>query len=96
MNMVPGVTRLTEDGLVGSSGVPIRVFSIHLVSGATASTTSFNNGTAVGDTAYAQVDGIASKGVTLSFAGGLRFPAGCYMNTDANISYCTIVYTEEK
>ena len=95
MNLVPGSTRLTADGLVGSSGNPIRVFSIHLISGATASTTTFNNGTLVGDTAYAQVDGIASKSVTLNFAGGLRFPAGCYMNTDANISYCVITYTEE-
>ena len=95
MNLVPGTLRLAADGLVGTSGKPIRVFSVHLVSGATASTTSFKNGTSTGGTAYLQVDGVISKGVTLNIAGGMRFPAGCYMDTDANISYCTIVYTEE-
>lgn len=95
MNLVPGSIRLTVDGLVGTSGKPIRVFSIHLVSGGTASTTTFRNGTGTGDDAYFQLDGTASKGVTANFAGGLRFPAGCYMDTDANISYAVITYTEE-
>ena len=95
MNLVPGSTSLTADGLVGTSGKSIRIFCIHLVSGATASTTVFNNGTLVGDTARVQVDGTASKSVTVSFAGGMLFPLGCFMNTDANISYCTIIYTEE-
>ena len=95
MNLVPGTIQLTADGLVGSSGVPIRIFSVHLVSGGTASTTTFNNGTLVGDTAWVQVDGTASKGVTVNFAGGVRFPLGCYMNTDANITYASITYTEE-
>lgn len=95
MNLVPGSTRLTSDGAVGTSGKPIRVFTAHLVSGGTASTTILRNGTGTGDTAYAQIDGTSSEGVTVSFAGGLRFPSGCYMDTDANISYCTFVYTEE-
>ena len=95
MNLVPGNTRLTADGAVGTSGNIIRVFSIHLVSGGTASTTSFNNGTGAGDTALCQIDGTASEGVTVSFNGGLKFVDGCFMNTDANISYCTIIYTEE-
>jgi len=95
MNLVPGVVRLTADGLVGTSGMPIRIFSIHLVSGATASTTTFRDGTTSSDTAHIQVDGIASQGVTIGFNGGVRFPNGCFMDTDANISYSTIVYTEE-
>lgn len=95
MNLVPGTVRLTEDSLVGTSGKPIRIFSIHLVSGGTLSTTTFKNGTSTSGTAWVQVDGLASSGVTLNFAGGVRFPAGCYMDTDANISYCTVTYTEE-
>ncbi len=94
MNLMIGNTRLTADGVVGTSGKPIQVYWIHLVSGATASTTSLNNGTAAGDTAFIQVDGVANQGVTVNFAGGVRFPAGCFMNTDANISYCTIGYSE--
>ena len=95
MNLVPGNTRLTADGLVGTSGKPIRIFIIHLLSGATASTTTFKNGTSTGGTAYVQVDGVSSQGVTLNFAGGVRFPDGCYMDTDANISHALITYTEE-
>jgi hypothetical protein len=96
MNLLPGATRLTADGLVGTSGKPIRVFAVHLVSGATASTTTLKLGTSTAGTAYLQVDGLASQGVTINIAGGLRFPTGCYMDTDANISYCVIVYTEEQ
>ena len=96
MNLVPGCTRLTADGLVGPSGKSIRVFSVHLVSGATASTTYLKLGISTAGTAYLQIDGVASQGVTVNIAGGLSFPTGCYMDTDANISYCTIVYTEEK
>ena len=95
MNLVIGNTRLTADGLVGTSGKPIRVYWVHLVSGATASTTTLKNGTGTGGTAYCQVDGVASSGVLLNFAGGMRFPDGCYMDTDANISYAVIGYTEE-
>ena len=95
MNLVPGVQRVTADIAVGTSGKPIRVFSVHLISGATASTLLLKNGTGTGDTAYAQVDGIASAGSTLNFNGGLRFPNGCYADVDANISYATICYTEE-
>ena len=95
MNLVPGVTRLAADGLVGSSGKPIRVFFAHLVSSATASTVSLKNGTTSSGTAYAQIDGIASQGVTLNFAGGMRFPGGCFLDADANISYCVVGYTEE-
>ena len=95
MNLVPGSTRLTADGLVGSSGNPIRVFMIHLLSDTTASTTALNNGTLSTDTVYIQVDGIASKGVTLNFAGGLRFPDGCYLNADANIVSAVVTFTEE-
>lgn len=95
MNLVPGTIRLTADGLVGTSGKPIRVFSIHLASGGTLSTTTFRNGTSTAGTAWFQADGLANAGSTYNFAGGLSFPAGCYMDTDANISYCTITYTEE-
>jgi hypothetical protein len=95
MNLMPGVTRLTADGVVGTSGQKIRVFQIHLVSGGTLSTTTFKNGTTTGGTAYIQVDGTASKGVTWESKNGILFPNGCFMDTDANITFCAISYTEE-
>lgn len=95
MNLVPGTQRLTADGSVGTAGHPIRIFNIHLVSDtSTASQTSFNNGQGAGDTPFVQVDGTASKGVTLAFAGGFRFPEGAYMSAN-NLGYCTVTYTEE-
>lgn len=95
MNLMIGSTRLTADGLVGTSGQPVQVYWVHLVSGGTASITSLNDGTSATDTAFIQIDGKANESVTLNFAGGVRFPSGCFMNTDANISYCNIGFTEE-
>ena len=95
MNLVIDTVRLTADGAVGVSGKPMRVYWVMLVSGATASTTSLKNGTSTSGTAYAQVDGKANEGVLINFAGGMRFPSGCYMDTDANISYATIGCTRE-
>jgi len=46
-------------------------------------------------TAYVQVDGKANEGVLLNFAGGVRFASGCFMDTDANISYATIGCTRD-
>jgi hypothetical protein len=95
MNVLPGTTRLTADSVLGISGKPFRLFSVHLVSGGTASTTSFKNGTGTSGTAYLQVDGTISKGVTVDLSKGMLFPDGCFMDTDANISYCTVVGTVE-
>jgi hypothetical protein len=95
MNLVTDTKRLTADGVVGQSGKPTRVYWILLVSGSTGSTTSLKNGTSGTGTAYVQVDGKANEGVLLNFAGGVRFPDGCYMDTDANISYATIGCTTE-
>lgn len=95
MNLLPGVQVVTADTSVGTLGKPIRIFAIHLVSGAADSTATLYNGTSSGGTAYCQVDGVANEGVTLNFAGGMRFGSGCYFDVDANISYASCVYTEE-
>lgn len=94
MNLLPGVTRLTADGAVGTSGRKIRVYSVHLVSGASNSTCTLKLGTSTSGTAYIQIDGVASTAVTLNFNGGILFPTGCFLDADANISYATICYTE--
>ena len=95
-NVLPGVTRLTADGQVGATGRAVRIYSVHLVSGGTGSTTTLCNGTLTVDTVYAQIDGTANKGVTVNFEGGLLFPSGCHMNTDANISFASIVFSQER
>jgi len=91
MNLTPGVVRITADSAVSTSGKPIRVFCVNLISGGSASTLTLKNGTSTSGTAYDQIDGTASQSVTKNYAGGLLFPGGCYADADANISYATII-----
>ena len=95
MNLKPGLQLVTADVAVGTSGKPIRVFSVHLISGGTASTGLLKNGTSTSGTLYLQVDGVASKSATLNISGGARFPNGCFFDADANITSAAVVYTEE-
>lgn len=95
MNLVPGTQRVTADIAIGTSGKPIRVFCVNLISTTTASTITFYNGISAAGTAFEQIDGIASQSLTKNYAGGLRFPSGCFVDVDANISYMTVVYSEE-
>jgi len=95
MNLVPGTQLITEDGVLGTSGKPIRVFSVHLISGATASELTLRNGTLVSSTIYAQETGTADTGATFNYNGGVRFPAGCFVDVDANATSALFVYTEE-
>jgi len=97
MNLVHGVIRITTNTAahITPSNTAMRVQSIHLVSIATASTLTLRNGATVGGTATIQVDGAASQGVTLNFAGGMRFPDGVYCSTDVNLSWVEISYNTE-
>lgn len=96
MNLLPGTyTTSTTAGVIGTSGHPIRIYSVHLKSGGSASTAIFISGkTAVGTSAF-QVDGIANEGVTLNWAGGIRLNNGCYYAGDGNLGYLTVTYSEE-
>ena len=100
MNLVPGVQRITADSSIGPAGTasaprPIRLFSVSLISGGTASTLILRNGIDTSGTANEQVDGVVSQSVTKNYAGGLRFPLGLYADVDTNISYATFSFTEE-
>ena len=98
MNLLPGTQQYVGDAdlAVGTSGHPIRIFSVECISGGTASTLLLFNGTAiVAGNRFAQVDGIANQSVLVNYAGGKLFPAGCFLQTDANSAYVTVVYTEE-
>jgi hypothetical protein len=94
MNLEPGTQIVTADIAVGTSGSPTRVFSVELISGETASTLILKNGTSTGGTAYAQIDGVANQSVLYNYAGGKFFPAGCFADVDANISYAAITFTK--
>lgn len=100
MNLVPGVQRIIADSSIGPVGTanvprPIRLFSVSLVSGASASTLTLRDGTSVSATANEQVDGVASQSITKNYAGGLRFPNGLFADVDANINWATFSFSEE-
>lgn len=100
MNLVIASQRITADGSVGPVGTanvprPIRLHSVTLKSGVSASTISLLDGLGLGGTELASVTGVASQGSVFNWAGGLRFPNGLYADVDANISYATLCYTEE-
>lgn len=97
MNLLPGVTRIIADGVVGTSGRAIRVYSLHLCAASgTAASAIIRLGTTTGGTAYAQINAGASISSTINFAGGMLFPTGCYCDvTFTSGDYITIVYAEQ-
>lgn len=92
-----GTQNLTADGAVGTSGTPVRVFSVNFLSGGGgAGVVILRNGTSAGATAYLQIDGTTSKGTIVPISTpGMHFPAGCFVDIDTNVSYCTVTYFKE-
>lgn len=97
MNLLPGSQRRTSDGVVGTSGKPIRLFCVSLVSDSGGATTvSLLNGTTANGTQFGLAStSAASSGSVTNFAGGLRFPDGLFVDVGSNIGSATFVYTEE-
>ena len=87
-----GFARLTADGVLNTSGKPVAIHSIHIVSGGTAGVVILRHGTAVTDTATIQETGTANTGKTVDFGANIVFPSGCFVDIDANVTYVTIVY----
>jgi hypothetical protein len=80
-----GTVRKTADGELLSGGERIRVYAMHLVSGAGGnSVVSLKNGGAAGDI-WITCTGTASTGITFDFGHkGFVFTNGCYVDVDAN------------
>lgn len=95
MDLIPGSVRLTSSNTIGTSGLPVRVYSVSLISGASASVLSLYDGTSASGNQQVSFTGTSNTGSVLNFAGGLRFPNGCYVSTDGNISSVTITFTKE-
>lgn len=85
------------DVAIGVSGKSVRVKCAHLLSGGTASTVTLRNGTSASGTAYVQLDGTISKGITTFFGpDGIYFPGGCFADVDANTVALTIAYEQNQ
>lgn len=92
-----GSVLLAEDGVVGTSGAPTRIFSIHMISGAGgAGVLTLCNGTAATDTIYMEITGTAaSTGITDNFGrNGFLFPDGCFADFDDNVATLEVTYSQ--
>lgn len=88
-----GTQLVTADIAVGDSGTAVRIFCIHIISGASAGVVDLYNGTSTGGTRYVSEDGTASKGKTVFFGPqGFVFPDGCYVDVDSNVTSVLVSY----
>lgn len=84
------------DAAIGTSGKPTRVFCVNFLSGATAGIMILRNGTSTSGTAFAQENGVISSGKTVAYGQtGLFFPAGCFMDIDANCTAGVVSFSQE-
>ena len=95
MGLPIGSQKISADGVVGTSGKPIRVFCFIVNADASGAVVAVYNGTSTGGTAYDSLVGAASVSTRISYPGGLYFPAGCYLDIDAHTNYVTVVYSQE-
>ncbi len=85
------------DAAVGVSGVPCRVFTIHILSDGTAGVAILRNGTTASGTAYVTETGTISLGKTVNFGTqGIFFPGGCFLDVDSHVVGGCVTYAIEK
>lgn len=92
-----GTQLITQDGVVGTSGSPVRIFAIHILSGGGgAAVVSLRSGTAVSGTIRIKETGTSATGKTFSYGKfGVLFEAGCYCDIDANTTSVAVAYEQE-
>lgn len=84
------------DAAIGPSGKPIRVFSLNFLSGGTAGVLILRNGTSASDTVFVTENGVISSGKTVEYGQtGILFPAGCFMDVDANVAGGVVSFARE-
>ena len=94
-SMLNGSQLVTADGVLGISGQAKIVYSIHILSGGGGGgVVLLRRGTAVGDTIGISQTGTTSIGVTFNYEGGMYFPAGCFVDVDANVTSVLVSYRE--
>ena len=91
-----GAVNVTADTAIGTSGRPIRVFAVNMLSGGTAGQLELANGTTDAAPIWIREVGTASTGKTVTYGEeGILFPLGCFYDDDSNFTSVTIQYAEE-
>lgn len=96
--MAVGYQLITADGVLSTSGEPVIIYGIHILSGAGGGgVVNLRSGTAVGGTIIIQEKGTTSQGKSFSYGGvGITFPSGCYVDIDANVTSVAVTYKRVK
>lgn len=94
MSIGVGFSTVTSDQVIGTSGSPVCIYSMNLVSGGGgAGVVALRSGATVAGTVVIQENGVTSQGKTISYGEhGVVFPSGCFCDIDANVSFVTILY----
>lgn len=86
---------VTADIAVGRAGLPVRIFSIHVISG-TASVVNIYSGASDGGTLYIKETGTVNTGKTFTYGKyGMLFPVGAFVDVDANVVSVLVNYAQE-
>ena len=93
----PGTELVTADKIIGRSGKPVRVYHLHINSGAGGGgVVNLRNGALVTSTIWAICNGTASAGEGVSFGEtGILLPLGCFVDVDANVTSVAITFHTE-
>lgn len=84
---------LSADGAIGVSGSPVKLWGFNFVSGASAGTVIFRNGTSASGTEVFRQTGTANAATTAMPGGdGIVFPSGLFVDIDANVTQATAFY----
>jgi len=88
--------RLTADGVIGTSGKPIRVLSVEALAGSGGvGELVLRDGTSDSGTIYVQQNGtLLSHSDTFNWTGGLYFPNGCFWDKDDDTDAIVINYEQ--
>lgn len=90
---VKGSAYLTVSGSVGVASKPKMIYSLCIISGATASVVLLQDNGSSG-TIYISVKGAINTGVVFFFENGLFFPDDCYYTADGHQTSVLISYDE--
>lgn len=91
-----GSISVTSDSIIGTTGRPIRLWAVNMLSGGTAGELVLRNGSTASDSIWVREQGTVSTGKTVEYGSqGILFPNGMFYDDDSNFTSVTIQYSEE-
>jgi len=86
----------TADSVVGTSGKPIRLWAVNMLSGGTVGELVLRNGTSATAAIWVREIGTVSTGKTVEYGHeGILFPLGLFYDDDSNFTGVTFQFSEE-